>query len=249
MPTPTPTQRVLHSFYILFINASLALFSTGLIAKDSQQVGLPSNIRLSVVNTDTIKQMYQFELQTTEDIFKALDIDLELVRLPPTRAINAARSGITHGISIAINGLDDIYPELSPIPTALISDEVWIWVKAGTSCPKNIEDLPHLTTIKILGVILYENTKAIQASPSHQANSFPSALNMLKAGRADYLMFPERGMMHLNQSLQAFTRCLDQPVTMLNLYTYLNKKHATLIPLLNPQYQKSVAHKKSQLIN
>lgn len=56
---------------------------------------------------------------------------------------------------------------------------------------------------------------------------------MVQSGRADYIILPQNVMnrMQVDEAM-SFTRCFEEPLLALKMYTYIHMKHADLLPRL-----------------
>lgn len=171
------------------------------------------------------------------EAFTRAGLGLKIVTIPGNRATFESRAGIVDGEVARTEFLEVHYPELIPIKVNLRTAHYWVLVHRDNSCPATISDLYRLTSVSLLGAVVHNKIRELISGPNVTVRSPEAMLQVLHAKRGDYTIAPLRAAKTHGQEQEIFVKpCFDKPFLTTKLYTYLNKKHAHLIPELEAAY-------------
>ena len=176
--------------------------------------------------------------------FAALGYRLEFVFHPSLRSLALANLGQVDG-ELARNHLTaEKYPNLMrvEVPANYIQPAIYALAN-GESPDWRIRPIETLALAR--GSSLFERSVPAafqqQAVMITQTNTPQQGMEMLNAGRVDALMLTRmqfRDFMQRNPELTSQLQELQPALPSQYLYTYLHKRHQTLLPALNQQLQR-----------
>ncbi len=220
----------------------LALSVTLLLGQNlfAQSAGATSRLPEQTI-TLGIAQEQHTELSRYNPIiseaFSRANIALKIVSMPGNRATHDANAGNIDGETVLTEFLNFRYTELVPIKVPLATVYHWVIVHGQRDCPASISDLYRLTSVSILGAVVHSKTREFIGGPNITVRSPMALLQVLHTERGDYTIVPlEAAKRHSNKHKIPIKPCFDRPFLISNLYTYLNKRHAHLIPKLEASY-------------
>ena len=191
----------------------------------------------ALVLNNTNKPPYSTDAHTgyadliATEAFRRLGIELRLVVLPPERGLLNANAGIDDGELSRIAGLDAQYPNLIRVPEKFID---WEFV-AFSKDPALAMDWPAIrgrAVGHIKGWKIYEQQLAGAAHVTTAVDD-EQLFRLLDAGRVDTALY-ERwlGLALIKaQGLQGI-RAHQPPLATREMFIYLHKRHAALVPKL-----------------
>lgn len=165
------------------------------------------------------------------EVFRRVNRRVEFVILPSERALSEANAGLLDGDHGRVAGLEKNYPNLLRVPEANMEWEfVAFAVKPGIVL-KGWESLRSYHVGYIVGwKILEENVKAASLT---KVTTPQQLFALLKNGRVDLVIFERNGggYQSREQSISG-AYAVEPPLTRQDMFLYLNKKHADLVPAL-----------------
>lgn len=169
-----------------------------------------------------------------KEIYESLGFSVTFIELPAERAILQSNSGEVDGYIIAYPVLKQVAPNLLMVPEVLMKEPVLAYVKTGTVIP--IDGWSSISSYKVgfvRGHKLVEiNTKDFERL--EVVNNAVSLFKMLESGRIDIALFYPTFAPDILAALglEDVIYGIEKPVMLLPAHTYLNKKHADLVPLV-----------------
>lgn len=165
------------------------------------------------------------------EAFRRAGVRLKLVRLPAERALMNASSGIDDGDLTRIAGLDAQYPNLLRVPEKLLDWDFNAFARDRT-IPGQWEAIRQRSVGFIRGWKIYERGMA-GAQQVLTAENPEQLFGMLQLDHVEVVLY-ERWM---GQNLIARSGMqgiypLDPPLVHKEMFIYLNKRHAALVPKL-----------------
>ncbi|MDP2031458.1 MAG: transporter substrate-binding domain-containing protein [Thiobacillus sp.] len=163
------------------------------------------------------------------EAFRRAGVQLRLVKLPAERALINANAGTEDGDLSRIAGLDALYPNLIRVPEKLIDWEFVAFSKNPTLLAKldviRTQPIGHIRGWKI-----YENM--LTGAPAVVSSDDSAQLfRQLQLDRIDVALY-ERwlGMSLLRKQGIKGIYPLEPAITKREMYIYLHKRHAALVP-------------------
>lgn len=165
------------------------------------------------------------------EAFRRCGVQLRLVKLPAERGLISANEGREDGDLSRIAGLEALYPNLVRVPEKLIEWEFTAFSKqAGRA--KSWEALRTRPVGYIRGWKIYEQ-KLIDAPFVVSSDDSTQLFRQLQLGRIEVALY-ERwlGMSLLQHQNIKGVYPLDPPIAKREMFIYLHKRHAALVPKL-----------------
>jgi polar amino acid transport system substrate-binding protein len=196
---------------------------------------LAQGVKLSLVTAATLPPLVASELQPgflnmlAAEAFKRIGIQVNLTTLPAQRALINVNNGIDDGDVFRAPGLERDYPNLIRVPEPVLVHEFVAYSgKAGVSI-RDWDDLKHFSVAYASGYRIFElnvrDTKELTVTPS-----IFELFTLLEKDRVDVILLDRwSGQSVIRQKNYQF-KPLEPPLAQTNMFMYLNKKHAALVP-------------------
>jgi polar amino acid transport system substrate-binding protein len=195
------------------------------VAAQSEQ----TNLRVISSASPYVSQVFD---ALTIEIFKRLDRPLTLVKLAATeRAIASANEGIYDGDGLRVaNIITPIYPNLIQVPESYLTLNFVGFAKNKTVKIDGWDSLENYSVGYQIGWKVVEKNlkkaKSIATVPNGE-----SLFKMLNYERVDVIVYVDlEGIGILNELGIKGINKLEPPLLSSDMYLYLNKKHAALVP-------------------
>jgi polar amino acid transport system substrate-binding protein len=164
-------------------------------------------------------------------MFKRIGVEVEVTAVPTERSLINVNSGIDDGDLFRVAGVEAEYPNLIRVPEKIMDNEFVAYTKRGDIRIRSWADLKPYSVAYTTGWKIYDrNVKGVRdlvTTPS--INGLPPLLDM---NRADVILMDRwQGQWVLQQSGHQFM-LQEPPLARVEIFTYLNKKHAALVPRL-----------------
>lgn len=163
------------------------------------------------------------------EAFRRAGLRLKLVKLPAERALINANSGIDDGELVRIAGLDAKYPNLVRVPEKLID---WNFSAFGKNpdLPAHLGEIRRRPVAHIRGWKIYEK-ELIGAKHVITAEDPAQLFRLLNLDRVEIVLYERRMGLSLaaRQGMRG-VHALDPPLAEREMFIYLNKRHAALVP-------------------
>ena len=162
--------------------------------------------------------------------FAMVGVQLELVRTPAERGLLNANEGIDDGELTRIKGIDKVYTNLIRVPEKVVN---WDFVAFSKNPNIQIKDWQSLKPYNIGHIrgwkILEINTAGFPYVETVRNSDV--LFTMLEKDRIDIALFSRWiGMAILKKKKLRGIHVLEPPLASREMYIYLNKKHAELVP-------------------
>lgn len=165
------------------------------------------------------------------EAFRRAGVKLRLVKLPAERALVNANLGIGDGDLTRIAGLETQYPNLVRVPEKLV-DWTFAAFSKDTTLPARWETIRAHPVGHIKGWKIYEQQLA-GAAHIVATEDAGQLFRLLERDRIDVALF-ERwlGAALIRQQGIQGVRAIDPPLAKREMFIYLHKRHAALVPKL-----------------
>jgi polar amino acid transport system substrate-binding protein len=146
------------------------------------------------------------------------------------RALQEANDGITDGDGPRTTGLRETYPNLVQIPEPIVILEWVAFAKDSTITLDNWADLKPYRVGRILGGKAFEQ-HVKEAKTVHEVKDVEVLFKMLASDRIDLALLNKLdGLSYLKTHNLKEIQPLAPPLATTELFVYLHKKHADLVP-------------------
>jgi len=175
-----------------------------------------------------------------KEVFARLGIPVILAPLPSERSLINANSGITDGDINRIEGINRLYPNLIQVPERTMAFEFVAFTKRPGLTIENWDSLRPYTVGIITGwKILEEHVTGRMVTKVENARLL---FTLLQKGRADVVVYERLQGLHFIKELGLTdVRVVDPPLDVRDMFLYLNKKHADLVPRVAEELRKMKA--------
>lgn len=163
------------------------------------------------------------------EAFRRAGVRLQLVRLPAERGLINANAGIEDGELSRIAGLEAEYPNLVRIPEKLIDLEFMAFSK-NAALPASLEVLRMRSVGHIKGWKIYE--KQFAGAPNVVSADDPEQMfRQLQLDRIEVALYARwQGLSLIQRQGLKGVVALDPPLAKREMFIYLHKRHAALVP-------------------
>ncbi len=165
------------------------------------------------------------------EAFRRVGVELRLIKLPAERGLVSANDGSEDGDMVRIAGLEKLYPNLIRVPEKLVDWEFSAFSKDKT-IPSTWPALQQHTIGLIKGWKIYE--KAFAEAKYVSTTDDPAQLfRLLEMDRIEVALYERRlGLALMKQQGLKDMQPLAPPLATREMFIYLHRRHATLVPKL-----------------
>jgi polar amino acid transport system substrate-binding protein len=165
-------------------------------------------------------------------LFGRLGIEARCVRLPSERALMNADAGIDDGNIARIAGLEETYTNLLRVPGKIIDFEFMAFTSNADFQVSGWDSLSPYNVGFITGWKIFE-THITEARSVTQVRNPGQLFTLLENRRADVVMFDRWGGLWWIRAHGVAAHALQPPIAVREMFLYLNKKHAALVPRIS----------------
>jgi polar amino acid transport system substrate-binding protein len=187
-------------------------------------------ITVSTNNTPLDRKLLEAISQAA---FRRIGMDFRLVSLPSERSLTSANAGEVDGEGLRVAGLESQYPNLIQVPEKYVRISFVAFAKdANISLDDGWNGLKPYRVAFITGWKMFE-ANASGAKVVNRVDKPEQLFQMLDAGRVDLALYTKADGVALARSLGLSSIAPLQPALKdVDMYLYLNRKHASLVPML-----------------
>lgn len=165
------------------------------------------------------------------EVFRRAGIELKLVKLPAERALRIANAGIGDGDMVRIAGLEAHYPNLVRVPEKLVDWSFTAFSK-DASFPARWDVLRQRQVGHIKGWKIYEEQLA-GAPHVISVDDAAQLFRLLELDRIEVALYTRwQGDALVRQQDIKGVHALEPPLATREMFIYLHKRHAALVPRL-----------------
>ncbi|MCB1773709.1 MAG: transporter substrate-binding domain-containing protein [Gammaproteobacteria bacterium] len=184
-------------------------------------------ITVSTNNTPLDREVL---LAVSREALGRLDVSFELINLPSERSLRSADQGEIDGEGLRVAGLSKIYPNLVQVPEPFVKIKFVAFAKDATIDLSGWDSLKLYRIAFINGWKMFEKNAA-NGKVVNKVDTPEQMFKMLELGRIDLALYTLADG-------EAFTRAngmpsiaaLEPALKSVDLYLYLHKRHAQLVP-------------------
>ena len=172
--------------------------------------------------------------------YRRLGVDATFEVLPAQRSLLLADTGGYDAELIRVPVIEAMYPNLIRVPTPIMETSFLVIGSADAQLPvESWADMADKQFAYPLGIKVI-HAQAEKIGSGYPVSSIGNMWGMLEAGRVDYLVLPAREV-EADEVQSAGFRIQTAPLEVIQLFHYLNKKHAALVPELDAQFKELLA--------
>lgn len=163
------------------------------------------------------------------EAFGRVGIEIEVSILPGERALINANNGLDDGDLLRIPGIEKAYPNLIRIPEKVMDFAFVAFTRKADTQIKGFVGLQPYTVAYVTGWKFYErNVK--QAREITKVHNLIEMFGLLKKNRSEVVLAEHwQGLWAARQSgVEVYP--VQPPFKVSDMYIYLNKRHAELVP-------------------
>ncbi len=167
--------------------------------------------------------------ELAQALFKRIGVEVDVVTVPTGRSLINVNAGIDDGDIFRVAGAERSFPNLIRIPGATLDTDFVAYTRRADIQIRNWDDLKPFSVAYATGWRPYElNVKDVkELTKTSSINELPQ---LLEQGRADVILMDRwQGQWAIRQSGYKF-HLVEPPLARFEMFMYLNKKHAALVP-------------------
>lgn len=171
--------------------------------------------------------------EVATEAFKRMGYELRTERLPAERGLKSANEGLIDGEMTRVKGLDGTYKNLVRVPEKLMDWQFIAFSHKPTNMSQGWSDLSGKLVGHINGWKILEKNIPTDAEVTKVENA-DELFGLLAKKRTDYVIYELwGGYFKLNSmSMHQVEKC-EPAFAVKEMFIYLNKKHAALVPRLS----------------
>jgi polar amino acid transport system substrate-binding protein len=167
--------------------------------------------------------------ELAREAFRRAGVQVEVTAVPTERSLINVNAGLDDGDIFRVAGVEAAYPNVVRIPEKTIDNDFIAYTKLPGVQIRDWVDLQPYSVAYATGWKPYErnvkNVKELTTTPSiHEL--FP----LLEKGRADVILMDRWQGQWVVHEMGYQLKPLEPPLARFEMFMYLNKKHAALVP-------------------
>ncbi len=175
-------------------------------------------------------------------MFDSVGYELVVEKHQSQKCFELSNAGLVDGEMWRIEGVDRQYQNLVRVPTAIWAHPELAFVKGDIELDGWASLAPYRVAFRRGTKVVEDNIEGIVSRP-YPVDTVAEAFEMLARGEIDVVMSDNIDGTLLHGSSQyrdSGIRMIEKPIDEALLFTYLNKKHAALVPAV----AKAISEKK-----
>jgi len=167
------------------------------------------------------------------EAFKRIDYKVDISRVDNEHSLINTNKGIVDGLSQRISGLTKHYPNLIRVPEKIVDWQFVAFSKQNINTSKGWNSLTPYTVAIITGWKIFEYNIPERTSVTKVKNT-EQLFNLLNKSRCDIILFERfQGLQFIKKMGYKNMKLLEPAMAKREMFTYLHKKHASLVPKLS----------------
>jgi polar amino acid transport system substrate-binding protein len=169
-----------------------------------------------------------FAEELVRDALRHIGYELEVVPLPPERALLNANDGVEDGDLFRAAGFERDYPNLVRVPEALIEDEYVAFSTRPDVVVRQWADLDRYAVAYITGYKIFEREVRDVGNVTLVRNG-ELLVKLLASGRADVILDERWLGLYGARSAGLAVRVQAPPLATVPMFLYLHRRHESLV--------------------
>ncbi len=181
------------------------------------------------------------KIEVIKSALKSTGLDLDIRVLPGERSIILLTQGAIAMDVYRQPGALAIHEDIIQIKPAVGTLDFWMITHSSTSklCHLNQNDYSQHSVVGVRGARFFSNFIYDNFSAHEEVNNFSQVLKMVGDQRVDVSIWPIKRLQSLPKSAwENIHICDASPYLTLNFYSYIHKKYAWAIPVIEKAYRK-----------
>ena len=167
--------------------------------------------------------------ELVKEVFSKLNIDAKVIRLPSSRSIINANKGIDDGVIARTKGFEKKFKNLIRVPVPILKFKFVAYSLDKKIDVKNWDSLKPYSVGFIRGWRIYEKN-VVETKKLTRVQNAEQLFKLLLNKRADLILFEYYRGSWWNKHLNAQAHLIGSPIVEKDMFIYMHKKHATLVP-------------------
>jgi polar amino acid transport system substrate-binding protein len=205
-----------------FFALAIALFSLALPTRSHGQSVVLSHIHNDKPTALTFKVL--------QEAYRRLGIEAKEEFLPHERSLRASDAGEVDGEVMRIAGLEKEYPNLLRVPEPIYEFDTIAFTTGLVFKVEGWESLRPYQLCVLRGLKLSE--QGTEGMNRMIGNSVDHLIEMLRRDRCQVAILGRASWLEIDRLKAGPLRELQPPIATLQLFHYVNKRHAALVPKL-----------------
>lgn len=161
--------------------------------------------------------------------FKRIGVDVEIAVLPAERSLINVNEGFDDGDIFRAAGLERDYPNLLRVPGKILDNEFMAYTKRADIKIRNWADLQPYAVAYATGWRIFDlNVTGVKELT--KTASIEDLFLLLEKGRADVILMDRWQGLLIARRNGYQVHLQEPPLARIEMFMYLNKKHAALVP-------------------
>ncbi len=207
---------------------TMALIGIGLPARSADKLVLTSGVLAPYTTPDR----RGFLDQVVARVFREIGREAELLIYPTAteRSMLNANEGIDDGLAMRIAGLEKQYPNLIRVPEEVAVNDFVAITTTHRFTVDGWDSLSPYVITYILGWKVFE-VNVPKGKELTRVRDAEQLFTLLAKGRADVALYERWQGLAQIRAMGIKAQVMEPPLVRTNMYMYLHKKHAELVPL------------------
>ena len=170
--------------------------------------------------------------ELVKEVFSKLDIDAKVIRLPSGRSIINANKGIDDGVIARTKGFEKKFKNLIRVPVPILKFKFVAYSLDKKIDVKNWDSLKPYSVGFIRGWRIYEKN-VVDTKKLTLVQNAEQLFKLLLNKRTDLILFEYYRGSWWNKHLNAHAYLIGSPIVEKDMFIYMHKKHAALVPKIS----------------
>lgn len=176
--------------------------------------------------------------EVVREALKRIGYNLVINKQPAERGLYSANKGLIDGEMSRVKGIDKVYSNLLRVPEKVMSWDFVVFSKKNIDLSHGWKSLNNKNVAYINGWKILEKNIPTSAYATKTRNSTQLFI-LLKKDRTDYIIYERWGGHYVINKMKLENIKIRRPaLASKDMYIYLHKKHADIIPKLSYELSK-----------
>lgn len=162
------------------------------------------------------------------EVFARMGMEAKVdINLASSRAFALANEGVTDGLAGRVAGIEKDYPNLIRVPERMFVND-FVACSRGAELPATWADLVPHSVAYIIGWQVFDHGLP-QVRDLTLVKDSAQLLSLIKADRVEIILHERWQALWQAKFLGVTLHCQQTPLTRVDMYVYLNRRHADLV--------------------
>lgn len=164
----------------------------------------------------------------SKEAFLRIGVEVRVNTLPGERALINVNQGIDDGDLFRAPGFEDKFPNLIQVPEKIGVMEFMAYSKQPHNAALTWQDLQQHSVAYATGWKIYD--RKVKAKEITRVRKITDLFPLMENGRADIVLMDRWQGLYLAKQTGHKVHLIEPPLASIDMYMYLHKSHANLIP-------------------